>query len=86
MPEQTAVSFTWDVLIRPVFVFAVALLGWNIKRAHTKIDSFPKDYVDKEDYRADMKEIKETIRENQTILRSGVERIHDRIDAISKDK
>jgi len=84
MPEQTGAQFAWDLLGKPILIFFMGLLGWNIKRAHSKIDSFPKDYVDKGDYRSDMKEIKDTIRENQTILRSGVERIHDRIDALSK--
>lgn len=52
-----------------------------------RVIDFSKHYVEKDDYRADMKDIKENIRENQKILREGVGRIHDRIDVLSrKDK
>ena len=84
MPEQTAISLTWDILIKPIFVLALGFVGWNVKNAHKKIDSFPKDYVDKEDYRVDMKDVKETTRENQQIFREGLERIHARIDDLVK--
>lgn len=83
MPEQTGAQFAWDLLGKPVLIFFMGLLGWNIKRAHSKIDSFPKDYVDKDDYKADTKEIKELMKEDREIFRTGIERIHSRIDVIA---
>lgn len=84
MPEQTGAQFAWDLLGKPILIFFMGLLGWNIKRAHSKIDSFPKDFVDKEQYRIDIAEIKDTMKENQRLFRDGVERIHDRVDEIAK--
>ena len=91
MPEQTSVQFAWDLLGKPVLIFFMGLLGWNIKRAHGKIDSFPKDYVAKENYRSDMKELKEFMKEDRKVAgedrkvyREGMERVHARIDDLVK--
>lgn len=95
MPEQTAVSFTWEIFVKPVIVFLLGFLGWNLKNARKEINDFHKDYVGKEDYKSDMKELKEFMKddrkernelakEDRKIFRDGIKRIHDRVDEIAK--
>lgn len=95
MPESTISHYLWDTVISPLFVFLLALVGYNVKKAHDKIDSMPKDYVQKVDYAETLKLLRDDIRDFKQDngneirglkqdLKDGLGRIHSRVDHIAE--
>ena len=58
--------------------------GWQSRSIHRKVGEFPEKYVMKVDYKTDVKDFREEMRGIRQDNKTGMERIHDRIDAIAK--
>lgn len=79
-----------------VFTFLLGIFGWNVKKAHDKIDAFPEKYIMKKDYYKDQnivrdelkymrEDFKEGIKDIRSDFNGGVKRLYDKIEA-KKDK
>ena len=82
MSERETAGFL--VVIGGSLASLLAYLGWESRSVHKQLQDLPEKYVLKTDHSESNRIVREEMHEMKIMFHDGLNRIHDRLDDLSK--